>query len=246
MQEKMASLGNLVAGVAHEFNTPLGALNSAGDVLRRCIARIAGMAWNRPGSETAGGPDYQKVLRLMERSTQTALKAGGRLSQIVDSMRNFVRLDESDFQQADLHEGLDSILLLREHELGHRITVIRAYGELPAVACYPGELNQVFMNILSNAIEAIEGPGEIRIQTSTEENDVCIAISDTGTGISPEHIDRVFDPGFTAKGVGVGTGLGLATCYRIVQKHKGTIAVSSEVGKGSTFTMRIPIVYKES
>jgi signal transduction histidine kinase/ligand-binding sensor domain-containing protein len=242
LQEKMASLGNLVAGVAHEFNTPLGALNCAGDVLRRCIPRIADIARNRRSSEMAEDADCRKALKLMEESTQTALKAGGRLSQIVDSMRNFARLDESDFQQADLHEGLDSILVLREHDLGHRITVISAYGELPRVACYPGELNQVFMNILSNAIEAIEGSGEIRIETSTEENDVCIAVSDTGRGIPQEHIDQVFDPGFTAKGVGVGTGLGLAICYRIVQKHKGTIAVSSEVGKGSTFTVRIPMV----
>jgi two-component system NtrC family sensor kinase len=242
IQEKMASLGNLVAGLTHEMNTPLGALNSAVDVLRRCADRIAQIvSGSRTGQEIGEDAGYRKAMTLLGDSSQTALTVAERFSRIVESLKNFVRLDESDLQRVDVHEGLESILLLRGSDFGDGIDVIRAYGDIPLVTCYPGELNQVFMNILSNAIEAIDDKGEIRIETMSDGRDVYIAISDSGCGISPEHLDRIFDPGFTTRGVGVGTGLGLATSYRIVDKHEGTIRVQSEVGEGSTFTVRIPI-----
>ena len=238
---KMASLGNLVAGVAHEINTPIGAANSAADVSGRCIDRIVDVLdHNETVAAIVEDAQFQKALKLLKDSNQIAVTAGERIARIVRTLRNFARLDESDFQEADVHEGLDSTLTLLHHELKNRISVVKEYGEIPPICCYPNELNQVFMNLLVNAIQAIEGQGTIRIETTVDRAYVYVKISDTGVGIPPRDIDRIFDPGFTTKGVGVGTGLGLSISYNIVQKHRGKIEVESEVGKGSTFTVRIP------
>ena len=164
-------------------------------------------------------------------------------------MRNFARLDEAERKPADLHEGLDSTLTLAGHLLKNRITVHREYGTLPKVECYANQLNQVFLNILVNAAQAIDGPGEITIRTRVEPassaadagGTVVIEISDSGAGIAPEHLRKIFDPGFTTKGVGVGTGLGLAICYRIVQNHRGSIEVDSTRGHGTTFRITLPV-----
>jgi signal transduction histidine kinase len=140
----------------------------------------------------------------------------------------------------DIHEGLDSTLTLLHHRTKNRITVDKQYGPVPSFYCYPQELNQVFMNILANAIDAIEGEGEISIATSVDDHHVNIEISDSGHGIPEEDRDRVFELGFTTKGVGVGTGLGLAISRGIVEKHKGDLNVSSKKGKGATFVIRLP------
>jgi len=153
---------------------------------------------------------------------------------------SIARLDEAEFQQSDIHEGIDSTLTLLNRELKEKVTIRRDYGKIPKIFFYAGELNQVFMNILRNAIQAIENKGTIKIKTSTEKNSVCVQISDTGKGIPPEDINKIFDPGFTTKGVGVGTGLALAICYQIIQKHKGEIRVESQLAEGSTFTIILP------
>lgn len=242
IKEKMVSLGNLVAGVAHEMNTPLGALNSSVDVIRRCLERISQIVSDREKeSEISEDANYQRALKLLENNAQITTTVSERISQIVDSLKNFARLDEAEFQQVDIHEGLDSILLLRQNDLRDKIKITKTYGEIPPIACYPSELNQAFMNILSNAIEAIDNTGEIKIQTTTVGSNVHIIFSDTGKGIPPENHDQIFNPGFTTKGVGVGVGLGLAICYRIIQKHQGTISVESEEGEGTSFTIEIPI-----
>ncbi len=244
---KMASLGNLVAGVAHEINTPIGAANSAADVSSRCIDRIVDVLDNSETVEAIReNAQFQKALKLLKDNSQVSMAAGERVARIVQSLKNFARLEEADFQEADLHEGLDSTLTLLHHELKNRISVVKEYGEIPLIYCYPNELNQVFINLLGNAIQAIEAQGAIRIETSADQTYVSVKISDTGEGIAPENLGRIFDPGFTTKGVGVGTGLGLSISYNIVQKHNGEIEVESEVGKGSTFTVRVPVVDKES
>ena len=189
---------------------------------------------------------FQKVMELLKDNTQIVVTAGKRVAQIVQSLRNFARLDEAEYQKADLHEGLDSTLTLLQHKLGDRISVIKEYGEIPEILCYPNELNQIFMNLLLNASQAIGDTGEITIRTFQKDNSVYVAIKDTGVGIPEDHFEQVFDPGFTTKGVGVGTGLGLSLCYQIVQNHKGEIKAESEVGKGSTFTVRVPIVHKKN
>lgn len=240
IQEKMASLGNLVAGVAHEMNTPLGALNSSVDVIRRCVNRISQIVSDRQ-TETSQDANYQKAMHLLETNAQTTHTVSERISQIVNSLKNFARLDEAEFQRIDIHEGLESILLLRQKDLKDKIEIIKTYGEIPPVACYPSELNQVFMNILSNAIEALEDTGEIHIQTSIDGSSICITFTDTGCGIPPENQGQIFNPGFTTKGVGVGVGLGLAISYRIIEKHNGIILIESEMGKGTTCRIEIPI-----
>lgn len=224
--EKMASLGQLVAGVAHEVNTPLGSINSNNDIFSKCIKKIS-------------GPD--NILEIFNETISTNFEAIKRINQLVKSLKNFARLDEAEYQESDLHEGLKNTLLLINHEIKDRIEIIRDFGELPPVKCYPNQLNQVFMNIIVNAYQSIKGRGSITIKTEKITGKVIITISDTGQGIAKEQLTRIFDPGFTTKSVGVGTGLGLSICYQIIEKHNGKIFVDSEQGKGSIFKIELPI-----
>ncbi len=242
MKEKMASLGNLVAGIAHEINNPIGAINSAADVITRCNNKINEILKEKDLTENAN--QYQKleqIINLINQNGMVIQESGQRVSKIVKSLKNFARLDNAEFQKADIHEGIDNTLALLHHELKDKITIIKDYGKVPLIYCYPIQLNQVFMNILLNAIQAIENEGIIKIKTFSGDGNVRIKISDTGKGIPPEHLNKIFDPGFTKKGVGVGTGLGLSTSYNIIQMHKGEIRVESEVGKGTTLTLILPM-----
>jgi two-component system NtrC family sensor kinase len=169
-----------------------------------------------------------------------------RVRQIVQDLKSFSRVDGGEFAAADINDGLDSTLSIAWNELKYKTTVTKEYGDLPHVWCNLGQLNQVFLNILVNASHAIKDQGEIRIETRTEDESVKIAISDTGSGIQPENLKRIFDPFFTTKEVGKGTGLGLAIAYDIItNKHNGMIEVSSEVGKGTTFTIILPVKKQE-
>jgi signal transduction histidine kinase len=239
---KMASLGMLVAGVAHEINTPIGSISANTDLVQRAatIVKKRIEADDVP-ADLAADPKLRRAVETLQQASETELLACQRISSIVKSLRNFARLDESEQKSVDLHEGIDSTLTLLAHELKKGVEVVKNYGDLPNVVCFPSQLNQVFMNLLNNAVVAMGGKGTITITTARDGDHVVLRFADTGMGISPENLERVFDPGFTTKGVGVGTGLGLAICYRIVQDHGGTIEVSSEVGKGTEFTVRIPI-----
>ena len=148
-------------------------------------------------------------------------------------------MDEAPFQKADIHEGLESTLTLLQHEMKSRVEIVKDFGDLPHVHCYANQINQVFMNLLTNAVQAIEDTGSITITTRQEEAWAVVEIADTGHGIEPEQIERLFAPGFTTKGVGVG--LGLAIAYRIIEEHDGSLDLASEVGKGTTFTIRLPL-----
>ena len=160
----------------------------------------------------------------------------------MQDLKDFSRPGESRWQWADLHQGLDSTLNIVWNELKYKCTVKKEYGPLPQVRCLPSQLNQVFMNLLVNAAQAIESTGEIVITTrALDDKMVQIAISDTGRGISPEHMHRLFEPFFTTKPVGKGTGLGLSIAWGIIQKHHGRIDVASEPGKGTTFTITLPV-----
>ena len=241
-QEKMAALGKLVAGIAHEMNTPIGTINSNADTLSRSLHSV------RETIEAPEAPEsvrenrrLRQVLALLEDIAKINKLACERIVSIVGSLRNFARLDEAELQIADLHEGLDSTLTLVHHELKNRITVIKDYGDVPPVRCHPNQINQVFMNLLVNASQAIEEKGEVRIRTFVEDGMAKVSVSDSGVGIPPENLPRIFDPGFTTKGVGVGTGLGLSICFKIAQDHGGSISVESEVAQGSTFTLALPI-----
>jgi len=241
-QEKMAALGKLVAGIAHEMNTPIGTITSNADTLRRSLEKLRGIIGSKEVPESVrklrGLKQVQTVLEDIARINQLASE---RIIGIVSSLRNFARLDEAELKMADLHEGLESTLTLVHHELKNRIQVVKEHGDIPSISCHPNQINQVFMNLLVNASQAVRGEGTITIKTFREGDTVNVQFSDTGAGIPPENLPRIFDPGFTTKGVGVGTGLGLSICFKIAQDHGGRIDVESTVGEGSTFTVQLPI-----
>jgi PAS domain S-box-containing protein len=245
--EKMAALGKLVAGVVHEMNTPIGVIRSAADVSARSVSNIMEvMEKSQTFDEIRNSRKLQGSLKALQNDVPVALAASERITRIVNSLKSFARLDEAVFQTTDLHEGLESILTLIEQDLEGRISVVKEYGEIPLLACYPGELNQMFMNLLTNAVQAIKGNGTIMIRSFVEKGNVHVQIKDTGIGISSERIKELFDPSFTKKGHRVKAGLGLFASYNIVQKHHGEIKVESEVGKGSTFTVILPMDLKKA
>jgi PAS domain S-box-containing protein len=239
--EKMAALGSLVAGIAHEINTPVSAIHSMHDTLVRAVDKLkTTMEKQYPECCLEGSP-LAKALKVIEDSNRVIEEGSARVTTIVRSLRNFARLDPVERKEADLHEGLDDSLMLINHDIKRRVEIVRDYGDIPPVLCYPGRLNQVFLNILNNAQQAIDGPGTITVRTRREGGDVHVAISDTGAGIPTELLSRIFDPGYTTKGVGAGTGLGLSICYQIMADHDGRIDVESQQGDGSTFTVVVPI-----
>lgn len=229
---KMVSLGQLVAGVAHELNNPIGYTYSNLSHLNEYLEKIK--SWPKQNNK-----EVDFILKDMESIIQSSLEGIQRTKDIVQGLRNFSRLDEAEIKEVDLHEGLESTLKLLNSEIKNKITVHKDYGNIPKILCYPSQINQVFMNILSNSIQAIEGAGEIWIKTGTKNDALFISIRDSGKGIKPEHLSRIFDPFFTTKKIGKGTGLGLSISYGIIQKHNGEITVKSEVNKGSTFTITL-------
>ncbi len=237
--EKMASLGQLVAGIAHELNSPVGALSSAADATLRGVEKLeAGAA----ADSAAATPALARTLRSMRNSGAVLVEAAARISEVVKGLESFVRLDGSAIQQSDLHQMLEGTLALLRHETRDRIEVVRAYGELPQVQCRPDQLNQVLMNVLRNAIGAIDGRGTIRISSSADEANVQLRIADSGVGIPADQLQRIFEPGYTTKhGVQVGTGLGLSICYNVMLDHEGSIEVASEEGRGAEVTLTLPI-----
>ena len=221
--EKMASLGQLVAGVAHEINTPVASIKSNNGLLAKLIPQIK----------------EAEISDIMQEINHIDSEAIQRISNIVISLKKFVRLDEAELQEADINKELDLTLELIRHETKNRIEIVKNYGNLPLINCYPNMLNQVFTNILVNACQAIEGKGTITITTKFEGETLTVSIKDTGKGIPEEEIDKIFTAGYTTKGVGIGTGLGLAISAKIIEKHNGKIIVNSEVGKGSEFVITI-------
>ncbi len=239
--EKMASLGTLVAGIAHEINTPIGAVGSMHNTLMRACRKLREVLGEQYGEDILRNEKVASVLGIIDEANSVIETGTERVTTIVRRLRSFARLDEAELKKVDIHEGLEDTLTLIHHEIKNRIKVVREYGDLPLVACFPGRLNQVFLNLLNNARQAIEGEGVITINTAVVDGSVRIKITDTGRGIAPDQLERVFDPGFTTKGVGVGTGLGLSICYQIMEDHRGSISVESQLGHGSTFTLRLPL-----
>jgi len=238
--EKMASLGMLVAGVAHEINTPVGAIYSMHDTLKRAVDKLKHTIDTGKTIDPQLRQDLQQPLGVIDEAGGVIESGSRRVADIVKRLRSFARLDEAELKKADINEGLEDTLTLIHHQIKHDIELVREYGKLPLIACYPGQLNQVFLNLLINARQAIEGKGRIRVATRLRGEQVAVEIEDNGSGIPADKLDRIFDPGFTTKGVGVGTGLGLSICYQIIQAHRGEITVKSVVGEGTTFTILLP------
>ena len=238
--EKMAALGKLVAGVVHEINTPLAVISSSTDVCQRSVGNItAALEANGDLAEVAD-EKFRRSVKALQSGIPGQLAAVDRLSRIVGGLKSFACLDEALFRETDLHEAMDNTLMLLERDLADRVDIVKEYGDLPLVACYASELNQVFMNLLLNAVQAIEEKGTITIRTFVAEGRVHVEITDDGIGIPSDRLQRLFEPDFKRKGPRVKAGLGLFTSYQIMQKHRGEIRVASTPGLGSTFTVVLP------
>lgn len=244
---KMAGLGQLVAGVAHELNNPIGFIYSNMSSLRdysKKLLHLVHVAEEEPEKleKEVKKADLAYIEKDLPKLISSCEDGARRTRDIVVGLRNFSRLEEAQLKEVDIHEGLDNTLQLLTGELKNRIKVHKDYAKLPKVTCYPSELNQVFMNILSNAAQAIEGEGEIFIATKTRpKGKVEIVIRDTGKGMTKAVAEKIFDPFFTTKSQGQGTGLGMSISYSVIQKHGGEILVNSTPRKGSEFTILLPI-----
>jgi signal transduction histidine kinase len=263
--EKMASIGQLAAGVAHEINNPTGYVSSnlktLSDYLKeigQLIKKYQDLMENISRAESAGVLNNDDITAIQDiKAFEKDIDIGfllediddligdcregtDRIKKIVLDLKDFAHPGEDKLQQMDINRGLESTLNVVYNELKYKATLHKKFGDIPMVNAYPQQLNQVFMNILVNAAQAIEKKGDIHIVTQKKDDSVEIQISDTGCGIDPKNISRIFDPFFTTKDVGKGTGLGMNIAYNIVKKHDGTIDVCSEPGKGTTFTIRIP------
>ena len=259
--EKMASLGQMVAGVAHEINTPLGYVKNNVEMLemffdsgRRLLTASAALADVLAAPETEEKELQARLAELAEaRASLTAepedlaklfvdTQFGIRqISELVLNLKDFSRLDRAASANVDLNECLDSAVLLARNVLKNRIEVVRQYGEIPRIDCMPSQLNQVFLNMLTNAAQAIEGKGRVLLKTEADGRWLRVIVQDTGKGIPEDVLPRIFDPFFTTKPVGQGTGLGLSISYQIVQQHGGDIRVTSQPGKGTRFTVQLPL-----
>lgn len=255
-QEKMASIGQLAAGVAHELNNPMSFISSNLGTLEKYINRLVDFI--RAQSEALKSVQSDAVLKKMDKKRlevkldyiledarvllKESLDGSDRVKTIVRGLNSFSRMDEEEYKKSDINECIESAITIVWNELKYKSKLEKNYGSLPLSMCYPRQMNQVFVNLLINAVNAIVDKGVIAIKTWHQDGFVWIAVSDTGIGIPGKNLARIFEPFFTTKETGKGTGLGLSITYEIIQRHKGEITVVSEAGKGTTFTIKIPVV----
>ncbi len=257
--EKMSSLGLLVAGIAHEINNPATSVYAGAEALESNVEellifvdRYKDLLRATHEGDANAVEELVEELRDAEEDVDYLLEEGlpwsirsmkegaVRIKDIVRNLKTFSRVDEAEVKHADINEGIRTTEKLVHHELKNRITLHEEFGDIPQLECYPGQLNQVFMNLMVNAAQAIDGEGTIWIKTYSENNSVVVRIKDTGGGISEDSLKDIFNPFFTTKPVGQGTGLGLSISYSIVKKHGGEITVDSEPGVGTEFVVVLP------
>ena len=252
--EKLASIGQLAAGVAHEINNPIGFVNSNLGTLKKYAEQLLGLLGEYENTQAHLPADVRGRIEAARQAIEIdflredipgligeSIDGTARVRRIVQDLRDFSRPGDSEWQCIDLHAGLESTLNVVWNEIKFKADVVRDFGELPAVDCLPFQLNQVFLNLLVNAAQAILEHGTITLSTRRDGDWVSIAISDTGIGMAPEVRAKIFDPFFTTKPIGRGTGLGLSVAYGIIEKHGGRIEVASAPGAGSTFTLWLPV-----
>jgi two-component system, NtrC family, sensor kinase len=257
--EKMASLGQLAAGIAHELNNPVGFIYGNINILSKSIAELNELlnAYDEIELSPADREkinsikmriDYEVMSEDLSSIIEDCREGSTRIRDIVQNLRTFSRLDEAEFKKTDVNEGIDStIRLLSRYYSGDKIVLKRDFGTLPLIDAFSGQLNQVWMNLLANAAQAIgKKEGVVTVKTCAYDENVVIEISDTGCGIPFDEISRIFEPFYTTKPVGEGTGLGLSISFSIIEQHQGTISVDSRVNQGTTFTVTLPINMKLS
>ncbi len=262
--EKLASIGQLAAGVAHEINNPVGFINNNMEILEQYVAdymKILKIADQLKESVLQGNSSQAKVLaeeiaKAEKESNldyilgdtnnllQHSRKGIERIQKIVMDLRTFAREDKNEMEHVKIEEVIESILSIVQNEIKYKAKLNKNYGDTPIIECSPQRLGQVFINLLINAVQAMEGTGTITIKTYKQNEFVCIDVSDTGKGIPPENLTKIFDPFFTTKPIGQGTGLGLSVSYEIIKKHNGSLTVQSKVGEGTTFNIMLPINQK--
>ncbi|WP_343035013.1 ATP-binding protein [Aromatoleum diolicum] len=254
--EKLAAVGLLAAGIAHEINNPVGFVSSNLGSLQNYIERLFAIldAYARMQEALPAEHPSRVEVENLARETELeylrqdipdllreSIEGLARVKGIINDLKDFSRIDDGQREQADLHRCLESTLNVIRNEIKYKAEVVRVFGELPLVSCVPAQINQVFMNLLVNAAQAIDSVGTITLRTGAEGNLVWIEICDTGKGIPPEFQARVFEPFFTTKPVGKGTGLGLSISRDIVQRHGGSLVMRSAVGEGTTFRLSLPV-----
>ena len=261
--EKMASLGQMVAGVAHEINTPLGYVQNNMEIARDAYGKMAalngaydalyGLLQSPEASEAAVNEHFARLQHMREEFAEVypqesmeglfsdSLYGLRQISEIVVNLKNFSRIDQAAVDNVDINECVISALTIGNNVIKHKAEVIRDFGVLPKVSCSPSQINQVFLNLVTNAAQAIEGYGRIMIKTVADDQYVHVVVRDNGKGIPPENVARIYDPFYTTKPIGEGTGLGLSIVFGIIKDHGGQIQVKSEVGKGTAFCISLPI-----
>jgi signal transduction histidine kinase len=253
--EKMASLGQLAAGVAHEINNPIGFINSNLSTMKKYVLNLRDYCRATDRVLEGGGTEQMEELRKVKNFKkidfiledvasviEESIEGTERVKTIVQDLKDFSHQDKGKLVECDLNNSLKSTLNIVWNELKYKAEVTQELGNIPLVRCYPQQLNQVWMNLLVNSAHAITGKGQITVRSYQAEDEVIVEISDTGGGIPPENLKKIFEPFFTTKEVGKGTGLGLSLSYRIVERHGGTIEVESQVGQGTCFKVRLPLL----
>jgi len=258
--EKLASIGQLAAGVAHEINNPIGFISSNLNTLEEYIADIKSLMAKYNDIQPVNNEERRIIFKEIELLREKvdiefilddlpqllgeSKEGADRVKKIVADLKDFSRIDHGEKEFFNINQGMESTLNIVKNELKYKAEISKEYNEIPEIECYSQEINQVFMNLLTNAAQAIEKRGKIGIKTGMVHHEghdfIEVRISDTGTGIIEENLNKIFDPFFTTKDVGKGTGLGLNISYNIIKKHNGEIKVESEVGKGTTFIIRLP------
>lgn len=234
--EKLASLGQLTAGVAHEINTPTGIIQSNADLAKRLLEKLRACLDDRGVSAEA-----ERYFAALVDATEASSAASARIAKIVSKLKRFTRVDTAQYQETDIRDGIESTVALLEPQLPPGVVIHRNYGEVPKIRSHPAELNLVFMTLLQNAIEAVDGEGTITVTTSSDKKHVYAAVADDGPGIPRETLDHLFEIGFSAKGSRIGMRVGLSTAHHIIKNHDGDISVRCGKAGGTEFKITLPI-----
>jgi signal transduction histidine kinase len=256
----------MVAGVAHEINTPLGYARSNAEIVRKSLTDISELCSSQSKALSLLTSEHATDEEVAQALTDATVRNENlrpdeltsdlshlledadyglvQIAELVASLKDFSRVDRSRHDLFNVHDGLESALKIAHNVIKHRVEVVKHFGNIPTIQCSPSQLNQVFLNLITNAAQAIEGQGKIFIHTNPEPDGISIRIMDTGSGMSEETLKKIFEPFFTTKPVGKGTGLGLTIVFRIIQDHGGRIEVKSKPGKGSEFIIHLPLKQK--